>query len=148
MRAYYAVYRFLNSVKDFPKEVKWFIQRGRRGYADSDLWSLDWYLSSWMPEALRKLAKEVNGCPSELYDHKAPTDHECHRWERVLREIADGFEASRKLQDMEEFDIVKKEPKKLTKEDMRKIDIERKRLGAVHNRGMDLFKKHYFGLWD
>lgn len=33
-------------------------QRGRRGWADSDCWSLDWYLSSWMGDALHHLHTE------------------------------------------------------------------------------------------
>ena len=45
-------------VMDLYYEVKWFIQRGRRGYSDRDTWSLDQYLASWMPEALERLEKE------------------------------------------------------------------------------------------
>lgn len=33
-----------------------FWQRGRRGYADRDVWGLDEYITSWLPSALVQLA--------------------------------------------------------------------------------------------
>lgn len=32
-----------------------FYQRGRRGWADNDIYSLDWYVAEWMGDALHKL---------------------------------------------------------------------------------------------
>ena len=46
--------------------VKWFIQRGWRGYADCDVWSIDWYLCGWLPGALRQLANNVHGVPGDM----------------------------------------------------------------------------------
>lgn len=37
------------------KEIKWFIQRGKRGYADCDWWNLDSYMSKVMADAILTL---------------------------------------------------------------------------------------------
>jgi len=42
---------------------KRYTQRGKRGYADSDLWNLDGYILSWLPEALDQLAEEAYSYP-------------------------------------------------------------------------------------
>lgn len=84
-----------NHISMYPKEIKWFIQRGKRGYADCDVWSIDWYLDSWLPEAVREL-KGGFGCPGDLYDG-TKKDNECWKWQEILEDIAKGFEASRKI---------------------------------------------------
>lgn len=42
-----------------------FVQRGRRGYAVRDTWSLDSYLLSWLPDALADLRDGSYGYPTE-----------------------------------------------------------------------------------
>ena len=39
------VERLINSPRKFMHEIKYFIQRGKRGYSDRDLWSADMYLA-------------------------------------------------------------------------------------------------------
>ncbi len=108
------------------REIKWFIQRGRRGYADRDLWSLDWYLSDWMPKALRQLKKHHMGYPGM---EGANTDSE---WKAILEKMAIGFEASNKQNEMV-IPPTSKTYKKLQKQ----ID-----------EGLNLFVKWYGSLWD
>ena len=72
--------------RGFPAEIRWFIQRGRRGYSDQDLWSLDCYLASWLPSALR--AYGHGGHPSQL-------THE--QWKTILETMATGFEAHHRM---------------------------------------------------
>src|SRR5438067_227376 len=52
---YYPLYRIGVRIKDFPEEVKYFYQRGVRGYCDRDAWGIDGYLSSFLPEILRHM---------------------------------------------------------------------------------------------
>lgn len=44
-------------------EIKYFIQRGIRGYSDRDVWGLDNYLNEVLSTALLQLNKDRNGCP-------------------------------------------------------------------------------------
>lgn len=55
--------RFVRRIENIPREVCWFIQRGLRGWADCDTWSIDWYLNRIMPEMLERLAERKIGAP-------------------------------------------------------------------------------------
>jgi hypothetical protein len=74
----------------FPKEIKWFIQRGRRGYADCDIWEFHTYLSDVISGGLEKLSKEGIGCPESFYDEKNE-DESFQKWKDELSYIAKGF---------------------------------------------------------
>jgi hypothetical protein len=39
------------------KSIKYFIQRGKRGYSDEDVWDFDNYLCSIIPPAIRELKR-------------------------------------------------------------------------------------------
>ena len=57
------------------RSVRWFFQRGRRGWADCDIWNLDMYLTRILAHALPKLA-EGHGHPC-LLEGGDPTDFDC-----------------------------------------------------------------------
>ena len=78
-------------VYDLYRDIRMIIERGLYGYARSDVWGLDWYLSSWLPNALHDLADKGMGCPQQLFDGDA-IDDQCHKWTKLLKEIAKGFE--------------------------------------------------------
>ena len=63
-------------------EIRWFVQRGLYGYADSDWWSLNWYLMEWLPSALRRLAGG-HGYPADLTEAE---------WKEMLLKAADGLD--------------------------------------------------------
>ena len=84
-----------------------FIQRGLYGYAESDLYSLDTYLSDWIPSALRDirpalleqpgsmLGEVIKGYDEEWPPHN-PTDADWaaarRKWEFVLDGMIAGWE--------------------------------------------------------
>lgn len=161
---------------DFPStayaETKWFIQRGRRGWADCDTWSLDDYLDGWMPAALRYLRDHKHGVPMSAFPNdaqyiKADGNHTDEafavaeaRWDAILNEIIAGFEASRRAQD----GLYEKElgayplhrPDAISKTDWKALTDERfqksQALDAADRKkfveSMKLFVEHYYSLWD
>jgi len=104
--------------------TKWFIQRGWRGYSDSDVWDIDCYISHWMPSALRRLRHSGNSYPADLSGRD--------EWDKILDEMILGFEATRKVQELE----------------FGSTEEERSLVLAQANRGLELFRRHYFDLWD
>ena len=48
-------YGIWQKIRDIPSEIKYFIQRGRRGYSDRDIWGLDSYLVSIIYNGIKKL---------------------------------------------------------------------------------------------
>ena len=67
-----------------------FLQRGWRGYADQDVWSLDGYLSRWLPDALRQL--QGSGHPNGITGRE---------WDEILGEMEKGFTAAREVIDLD-----------------------------------------------
>lgn len=125
------------------RRIKYFIQRGRRGWADDDVYCFFYYLSDMLPAVIREVKKNVYSCPIEFYDEENKND-ECHKWKEILEEIAQGFEAAKKV-DGVNLDKFRKDGDILRREHS---DEQLKQLTQKFERGMDLFKKHYFSLWD
>jgi hypothetical protein len=100
--------------------IKWFIQRGYRGYADCDVWSLDSYLAGWMPAALLKLQMNKLGHPCGMTRRG---------WDTRLQIMREGFMAVTAIGDIPQAK-------------------EYRRLERVMNKGLKVFQKHYLSLWD
>lgn len=103
------------------KEIKYFIQRGRRGWADKDVWDVDYYLSKIIPPMITYLREVTHGHPADLSEKE---------WDEILEKIEQGFIASQRMQSseysIEEYEADEK----------------------IFNEGMELLAKWYFGLWD
>jgi hypothetical protein len=125
------------------KEIKWFIQRGRRGYSDRDIWSFHDYLCDIMPPILRKLSKNSCGCPSDLWD-KEIRNNECHKWLEILETMAQGFESAQSISNMSYYNTIKTENGYTREIDSEKVKL----LTEKYENGMDLFRKYFLSLWD
>ncbi len=118
----YAVYMYQphKYVIELIDEVRYFIQRGKRGYSDRDVWSIDYYLAHWMPEALKQLERTKHGTPIGM----TPKG-----WSTRLRIIREGFEAVKELGD--------------TPNHERYQELKRKM-----DKGLKLFGEYFLNLWD
>ena len=116
------------------KKIKWFFQRGSRGWADCDWWNMHSYVSDMMPELIRKL-KNGHGCPSEFYDKGVKND-ECHKWYEILEEMAQGFEAAKFLDTCGYHKWVDADKGKMLEIDTEAMENARKKM----ERGLDLFR--------
>lgn len=76
------IYLLWDAIREFPRRVKWFIQRGRRGWADCDVWNFDTYLARVIGEGAAKLRDISHGHPGELNEFE---------WSEILSQIAHGF---------------------------------------------------------
>src|ERR1700739_4230613 len=177
--AYYSVRRFLlhnRWISPFRiyRELRWFIQRGRRGWADCDTWSLDNYIDGWMPDALRYLKEHKHGTPGSMFtaedciaegDWQGNPSEEGHvraaaRWDAIMDKMIAAFEAHRK-QDHgiyeEELGTsplsrpagVSAEAWATNKDDrFERSKLLDKHYEEVWQEGAALFIKHYSSLWD
>lgn len=86
----------LERLSDGLREVKWFLQRGRRGWADRDTWGLDGYLARVISESVEHLRRTTHGYPAPRAEWPWPAevDKQAERdWDEILRAIAEGFAA-------------------------------------------------------
>ena len=96
-----------------------FFQRGKRGFADKDVWGFDYYLAEVIAGGLKLLRENHGGHPLGLTDEK---------WNSILDEIIEGFEARNNCESYEEFLSIEAD-KKL-------------------NKSLELFAKYFQDLWD
>jgi hypothetical protein len=104
------------------RNMKWFIQRGRRGYSDRDLLDLGGYISWWMPDALRKMMEEYGVCITNV-------PYEVSN--KIMYDIIDAFESAREV---------------LCGDWDGGYNKRRKFINNFQEKGK-LFIKHFFDLW-
>jgi hypothetical protein len=164
----YLAYRhshYLTHPHEFIREtylqIKWFIQRGRRGWADNSVWSFDHYLARVIYEGIERLRKSTYlGCPADFpkADGSTPDvkellkckeyDPRFEAWREELGKIASGFKAWSERDDWyetEEWDLYESMPKKERVEWARKKDKE---TYDKLQESLTLFKKYFVNLWD
>jgi hypothetical protein len=172
---YYAVRRFFlyspyGNPRQAYREVKWFIQRGRRGFSDRDVWSIDYYVNGWMPAALRRLKETKHGVPGVMFELEdcgedgQTTDEGMARagarWDAIMDKMIAGFEADKRAQDgiyeeeLGEYPLDR--PSGISAAAWAKVRHDRheaskllaKRDEALSIEGRELFMKYYRNLWD
>ena len=142
---------FWNYVSDITFRVKTFIQRGMRGWADSDTWCLDYYIAKVISEGVKHLIKYGNSC-----------------WTKKdlasLKEIIKTFETANEIN---EHNLLYTESKKFTwkayKKQKRTCEFMNKKNSYSRDKkyrvmtlrevikfekGFDTFKEKFFYLWD
>ena len=87
----------IKKVEDIVNGIKWFIQRGRKGYSDRDLWSLDTHIYGILSKSLLDLANNRIGYPCLNSNSSNSSLDNCNccqcsdDWDRELRENAELF---------------------------------------------------------
>ena len=141
---YFTISGAIKNILFIPKRIKWFFQRAKRGYADCDLWEFGTYISGVIKDALEDFRKNSTSYPGHITYKK---------WLEILDNMVYSFDIVYKtMYDkvlMSSLKELKKHPKKwkkyakelnaklLTEEEIKKYD-----------RGMKLFIKYIFDLWD
>ena len=131
------------AIMEFPSKVKWFYQRGSRGWSDRSAWSIDTWLVDNLIPMLERLKNDKHGIPASMYRKKDLFEIEYstdeadvlaeERWDDILDEILHGLKCAKKIQDSD-YDW---KDKKLIK-----------RLNKSSQRSFELIGKHLFSLWD
>jgi hypothetical protein len=88
------------------KRAKDFYQRGKRGWADRDCWSLDCYLAGVMADSIEHLKNTNHGCPQITPNYEHGEGHE-KLWIAIQDVMIDGLKAHIAITNMDwlEFDL-------------------------------------------
>ena len=138
-------YMPIKTLRDLYLDVKYFIHRGKHGWADVDWFNLDSYLLHILPDMLEELA--YKGCGySETYinadgnkiDNMTPED-----WKNYLLEIAQHFRNADEEQTPIENNILDDRHEWFKKE----CEISEWRLKEVQ-KGLKMLGDNFFQLWD
>lgn len=137
-RIWYPLCRAWDYIRYIPKEIKWFCQRGKRGWSDKDVWNMWYYLAEVIPQMVAYLKKTNHGYPGELwakYTKELGENNEAYEaadkeWHEILETITDGFKAA-----IEMDDHIVRSPE--YKEAKKRFD-----------KGMKAFHRYFHDLWD
>lgn len=80
---------------DLYLSIKWFIQRGKRGFADCDTWDFDIYLAKVIKEGVSQLKEEKYGLPCDLEEDE---------WNKILDSIIYTFTEEENILDKNPYD--------------------------------------------
>lgn len=143
-RAYYVLLRPWKILRYWKYEIKYAWQRVYRGWDDTAMWGIDMYLSKMIPEMTRELKKWSQALPMQAFEG-LPYEDEINygyseesmniaseRWNKVLEEIAEGFEIYYKSDS--DIQYYKDE------ENLRKLE--------KFEKAFDLFRKNFGSLGD
>lgn len=152
---FHRIKKFLTNI---PKQIKFFYQRGKRGYSDQDVWSMDWWFFSVVIPMLKQLRDTKQGYPSKF---KTPEE-----WDRELDTMIHYFieateEGCSEKNEYEEqynkrwWDSFDKKGMAYVIDDselrdkylQRSYEIDEYR-EDMKNKGFEMFSKYFWNLWD
>lgn len=169
---YYMIMRWLRVPMEMYSEVKWFIQRGIRGYSDRDVWNFDSYMNEIMSKAIKHLVDNAHGCPPQILEiseesHDSDLEKSMKMWHRILNEIVWLFETNKKIENdnliyvpeekirdnteewFEQFNKPTKEEDKLFPDLPDKhFKVMTKEECKRYREAWILLQKYWFNLWD
>jgi hypothetical protein len=109
-------------------EIKWKIQRMKRGYSDSDAWNMCDYLLDIIPPMLEQF-KDGDSYPAIL--------DSAEEWNTKLDEMIEGFEAGKRYSELDYDTASDRRWQKQIDDDLAKF-----------RKGMRVFTEYFFALWD
>jgi len=128
-------------IKDIPLDTKrWFkekYQRGKRGWADSDTWGFDYYLTDVIYNGLKYFKANL---------HSFPPTMTFEEWEKILDEIIEGFGLINQILNNERMGYVPNS--KMTKKEKKRFKCLSRKEDRKIVKAFKLFSKYYFHLWD
>lgn len=113
-------YRIWDIPRDVKNEIKYFIQRGMRGWSDRDLWCLYGHLAKIIAEGTIELKLKGYSLPSTINPVTKEWDYDEKRWKEIQEKIIKGFAIALKVSVGEELEFLKGATKE-QREDVNKI---------------------------
>lgn len=147
-RAYYII-------TDIPRQIRTFVQRGRRGVGESDIWNLHGYISKVMVEGIKWIKENGMGIPT--WDGKKTEKEAVREWKEILDTLIWTFEIAQKISDGDVHYLRKARDRKTWEKLCERLckkypDYENRVMTreeiVKYDRGWKLFKEYYFALWD
>lgn len=117
------------------REIKWFIQRGRRGWADCDVWEMGDYIAKIIPEMIDFDGKFGAGYPFGFSSQE--------EWNKTQQDIASGFRAFQLFREDVWYD-----ENKTSKENQLSAVKMQKEVQKSLEKSCKLLAKHLGNLWD
>lgn len=130
------VYRVKRTIRDRYYRVKYFWQRGKRGYSDLDWYDIDLWFIRTMPRLLREILEKGNSYPEGFGDVQTIED-----WRGILREMIYYLENMNEDKVSAELAIEETDIIEIAKRTEEIIEFNKEHFFI-------LFGKYFWCLWD
>lgn len=127
---WYAIPRFFSDIKFRIKET---YLRVTRGYDNEAVWGHYHWISEVNSKIFKDLTEKHWGHPAGISDKK---------WKEILMTIANGFSAAKSIGNLDYIDDFGKD-KNIKKQRNKERELKRK-----FDKGMKLYHKWFFSIWD
>jgi len=129
------------NVGEFFSWVRSLSQRGIRGYADSDVWDIGYYLTSVLIPMLERLKEVSHGCPMDSTEEE---------WNKELDDMIEGFKAAKRVIEDSYYeetnsDILEREPTSDEINGWIRLSEKDQKLFRKYSKR---FISRFFDLWD
>lgn len=146
-------------LSDIPRNIKYFFQRGFRGYSDCDLWGTWDYLGPLILNMLVDLKRIKHGTPATedpitgKFSDDPDKDYDEKRWDDILDKMIRGFAIIAKIQNGElEIGIGMGDEQKVEMNEQWKKEgwgrFTTKEEEEQIQESFRLLGRHFFSLWD
>lgn len=152
---YWYVY-FWNWFTSIPRNTKYFIQRGKRGWSEEDVWGMHHYLTDVLIGMLTEYRRVKHGYPSPLDGRTGDYEDDMEKWDNILGEMIEGFTILRKVDTCGEHleygqevpDSIRSSMEQSMRKTYPKWRFTTKEEEAKVKRSFDLLFQYYRSLWD
>ena len=168
---HYEIDRKLEIPKKTYNDIKYFIQRGKRGYSDRDVWALDYYISNVMKHALKDLKEQVHGIPCDMANTQTisldENSKEILLWKDIIENIRWMFEVNININDCHWIYVENEKDRKKLQKYVKKLNRKDKKRSSIfkdidpphyhlmtikecdrYKKAWGYFQKYYHNLWD
>jgi len=138
--------RNIFDIKYHMRRIKYFCQRGKRGWADCDWWGMDYYLVSIILPMLKELKAKTHGYPG-CKGAKTPEE-----WDKKLDEMIEAFEAADRILEDDYYKEVSGDSleaiRNASHEEIKKWGELCEADCKIFKKKVKVFIKFFFALWD
>lgn len=135
--------RIVNTFKWKIKQIKFFYQRGKRGWSDYDVWDMDCYLISIILPMLKRLREKSNSFPVNMTEKK---------WNLILSDMIEAFEAAERMKNDDYYKEVSGDSleaiKNASKKEIRMWHKLYLKDLKIFEKKAKVFIKYFHHLWD
>lgn len=135
-RIWYWLLRKINQIRSLPEEIKWLVQRAKRGYSDSDVWDFHYYLLDILIGGLTLFRDKTGAYPPEMTYEE---------WIDTLTAMIGGFKLDKMVVEDDKIPYLDEIPDYFTEE--RRKNVFTKEEQQKRDNAYDLLKKHFYNLW-
>lgn len=165
INVYYPSCRFWSWFSDIPNQIKYFVQRGVRGWSTQDSWGAFYHISSVTLGMLKRLKYSKQGVPCVCINDGEPFEEGVKRWDDIMDKMIYSFQcivdsengksefwtAHPRNPDVHLLEYCDNESPHLSQPWSKKypdVHLMTREENDKYEEGMQLFLKHYMSLWD